>query len=67
MHCLCLKDMYVCFHQIATPTAQMEGGVRLFDVRLTYLNDQLLLCHGKRPLPYALGRSTSIWGCGDFS
>jgi hypothetical protein len=35
----------------------MRGGVRLFDVRLTYLNDQLLLCHGKSPLPYALGRN----------
>jgi hypothetical protein len=33
----------------------MLGGVRLFDVRLTYLNDQLLLCHGKQPLPYVVG------------
>jgi hypothetical protein len=41
--------------QIASPSAQMLGGVRLFDVRLTYLNDQLLLCHGKQPLPYVVG------------
>ncbi len=46
--------------QIASPAAQMSGGVRLFDVRLTYLNDQLLLCHGKQPLPYVVGITARV-------
>ena len=41
---------------MASPLAQMRGGVRLFDVRLTYLDDQLLLCHGKIPLPFSTGK-----------
>ena len=41
---------------MTSPLAQMRGGVRLFDLRLTYLDDQLLLCHGKIPLPFSTGR-----------
>ncbi len=54
------KSKYLLYLQIASPSAQMLGGVRLFDVRLTYLNDQLLLCHGKQPLPYVVGITASL-------